>query len=305
MFRCFRFVRKIVGLPGSSLRGGTVVELDPDSGTKPELGSGAVEVALSGMSGDIGTFYMSSSATVHELKIAVCNKTGVIPRCQRLVLDGRILEAWETLAAGSSESSEVSVLLVQVDKEQNFALASKGATVVGSYGQSKPLLCHDEAFPASEFGDLFEHTEETTAGVPSNMQLGSLFGRQLQRARGAWNGDCQQSTFLQNDGVLIIRLPENGVYLSKLGFTYSPWDRNYGRECRFCISEDGHNYAPVGSVRCQYVTERGDPGRYSVQTLFLELGDEFSAKRSRFVKWSFGREGSGRRLYFVYALGSP
>ncbi|CAK0911622.1 unnamed protein product [Prorocentrum cordatum] len=171
-------------------------------------------------------------------------------------------------------------------RRRNLALASQGAQLVGELGRcdvqaSKPLLRYDVAFP--EWPE--DLASDQVAGVPGQCEgvrdlpqalpvsFGSAaeFQEHLKSVDAAWEGDCRQSTFLPNPAEVVIRLPGEGSFVEKVGFTYSPWDRNYGRVCQVCLSADGEAWTNAGEVQIPYGSERGDPSRESTATLFVDV----------------------------------
>ncbi|CAK0911620.1 unnamed protein product [Prorocentrum cordatum] len=204
-------------------------------------------------------------------------------------------------------------------RRRNLALASQGAQLVGELGRcdvqaSKPLLRYDVAFP--EWPE--DLASDQVAGVPGQCEgvrdlpqalpvsFGSAaeFQEHLKSVDAAWEGDCRQSTFLPNPAEVVIRLPGEGSFVEKVGFTYSPWDRNYGRVCQVCLSADGEAWTNAGEVQIPYGSERGDPSRESTATLFVDVPAAMREEPCRFVRLDFdGRRGSGRRLFFVYVFG--
>merc|ERR1711974_49054 len=95
-----------------------------------------------------------------------------------------------------------------------------------------------------------------------------------------------------------------GARLTQVGFTYSPWDRNYGRSCIICAAENaGSKMVHLTTIdNIPYEAERGDPQRHNVRTLMGEVPVEHQSTHYQVISWQFPR-GEGRRLFFLYALG--
>ncbi|CAK0911621.1 unnamed protein product [Prorocentrum cordatum] len=149
-----------------------------------------------------------------------------------------------------------------------------------------------------------EGVRDLPQALPVSFGSAAEFQEHLKSVDAAWEGDCRQSTFLPNPAEVVIRLPGEGSFVEKVGFTYSPWDRNYGRVCQVCLSADGEAWTNAGEVQIPYGSERGDPSRESTATLFVDVPAAMREEPCRFVRLDFdGRRGSGRRLFFVYVFG--
>jgi len=261
-------------------------------------------VMVTAMGGDKSwTLSMPPGSCVADLVQAVSTAGGPPALSQRLLFGSQMLgrshELQDLAGDAADDTSPLQIALVQV-KELNVALASAGAQLLGGLGDQqgnmeKPLMQHDIAFPIEKWGEGLE-------GVPSGQQNGEVLERVLREA--GWDGDCQQSTFLHDDGQVQVKLAGDGAHLTRIGFTYSPWDRNRGRECVIEVSSDGESYMQVGTMHCPYVTERGDPSQHDVINESVEVPPELGADRQRFVRWSWAG-GAGRRVYFVHARGYP
>lgn len=282
--------------------------------------AGRVAVRVSTPGGrDLGEFTFPPGATVLDLKAAIARAGGPAVAKQRLISPGAELLDDPRAALASVGDGEPAMQMTLVEsRRRNLALASQGAQLAGELGRawdaSRPLLRYDAAFP--EWPE--DLASDQVAGVPGQchgvrelpqalpVSFGSAaeFQEHLKSVDAAWQGDCQQSTFLPNPAEVVIRLPGDGSFVEKVGFTYSPWDRNYGRACEAFLSADGESWARAGEVQIPWGSERGDPSRQSTATLFVDVPAAMQEEPCKFVKLDFsGSRGSGRRLFFVYAFG--
>lgn len=255
---------------------------------------------------EVGTFEMPVQATVAELKDMIASAGG--PQAvQQRILHGEQTLLEDSLALkdlrqeGGSEQDIMSFGVGRLHR-RNLALSSSGARLVGSEwaeGQNragKPLLRFDDAFPDLE-------------GDPSGSRLGEVvsgsdLAAHLRRRDEKWKGDCDVSTFLNNRGAVTIHVPGEDNHFEKVGFTYSPWDRNYGHLCEVLLSQSADGpWNPVGCIEVPAGDERGDPSRNSAKTLYLEIPPAFARRPFSHVSLAWGSDGDGRRLFFVYAFG--
>jgi len=260
----------------------------------------------------IGEFALASGATVLDLKSAIARAGGPDVAKQRLLCGTELLDSPRSpVAAGH--------LLLVESRRRNLALASQGARLGGELGRaggaSKPLLRYDHAFP--EWPDGFAIDE--AAGVPgmcgctpaaasaAPFCFGSAaeFQEHLAAVDAAWKGDLAQSTFLPDPAEVVIQLPGSGGFVEQVGFTYSPWDSNYGRRCQVYLSTDGETWLDAGGVEVPGTgSERGNPRRSQTATLFVDVPGALRAELCSLVRLDFGGpRGTGRRLFFAYAFG--
>lgn len=255
---------------------------------------------------EVGTFKLPVHAAVGDLKQYIADAGGPLIMQQRLMygtstLSDERVELKSLQASADSKDDGMAFSVVSV-RRRNLALASSGAQMVGHWGEeqnqaSKPLLRFDDAFP-------------DVLGDPSGTELGAVvsgtdLGAHLKQRDGRWAGDCDMSTFLPREGEVTIFVPGEDHHFEKIGFTYSPWDRNYGRTCSVQLSNavDGP-WHEVGDISVPSSgRDRGDPSRNSAMTLYCQVPPAHQAASYNYVKLSFGSSGHGRRLYFVYAFG--
>mmetsp|Transcript_29588 Transcript_29588/g.67035 ORF Transcript_29588/g.67035 Transcript_29588/m.67035 type:complete len:283 (-) Transcript_29588:60-908(-) len=259
---------------------------------------------------------LPATTTVRELKQLVHDEGGPAPRRQRL-----LTQSGEDLSNGSaalpeargldaSTSGELVLTMVNANPpDMNIALKSLGARVEGpnaECGDRKPLLQHDVVFPAEEFGDDLltldaAQSHDVFAGIPEGKRTGHELFNQMKSQNPAWNGDCAVSTFLSSDCVKVL-LPGDGAKIQAVGFTYSPWDRNYARQCA-CHAGTDDEVVTLGSVHIPYHTEQGNGAIETVNTLFVVVPPEHRNTVFKWIDLNFVR-GEGRRLYFVHVLGA-
>jgi len=283
-----------------------MAEFSNDPGAEadaPELDAAdLLGVVVTTFSGQQHLLDLPRSAFLADVRDVLAERLGW-PAASVRILHGseRIRDFATPLSAlcGDAEGLALSTLRVPL---QNLASSALGARVEGLGGcEEKPLLQHGTAFPAEEHGDGF-------LGVPEGQRLGSVLGEYLAGLGKGWDSDCSISTFLpdgwgEEAGCVVVRLPGEGACVAKAGFTYSPWDRNYGQECVVSLSNDGEVWDPAGSVATPYHGDRGDPSAEEVRTEFVEMPEEMARCFYRLVKFDWGRGGGGRRLYFLYAIG--
>eukprot|EP00929_Paragymnodinium_shiwhaense_P029794 TRINITY_DN17005_c0_g1_i1.p1 TRINITY_DN17005_c0_g1~~TRINITY_DN17005_c0_g1_i1.p1 ORF type:complete len:327 (-),score=40.91 TRINITY_DN17005_c0_g1_i1:12-992(-) len=297
-------------------------------------GSIAVQIEAVGVTGGtLASVVLDSLTCLRDLKAAIEEAGGPPSRRQELIINGDVqdnlartladfLQPLDTNAsevvdntAGNDSvadnnvdvtqhtnaSLEVTVIIVPAD--ENLALISMGASFDGHASlNSKPLLNHDVAFPELRQVPWWEE-DDVERAVPASKRQGTAFGRELGQRSQNWNSDCAQSVFLGHDmTVFTIRLG-GGAKLAKVGFTYSPWDRNYGRVCN--VHAVRRSDASVVLLRRINIpnshTDRGNPRHHKVQTLMCNTNhhsDIFDA-----VRFDFLGPSVGRRLYFVYCIG--
>lgn len=260
---------------------------------------GAITVVVSSLAGQTWDLEMAADDRAKDLHQALANAGGPPAMQQRLLCGHRLLGGQDRLGALGTSPQRVSLVLLKL---RNLALASSGSEVVGVLAgeEQKPLLRHDDAFPAETWG-------EDSHDVPEEKCVGSTFIRHLAAADAEWQNDWAQSTFLTTWGDITVKLGGDGGLLTKIGFTFSTWDHNFGRACDVQVSEDGDDFEQVAQifVKSASTRTRGDASQSSVETLFVEVPDEVATRRQRFVRLSFGSMGNGRRLYFLYVLGYP
>ncbi|CAK0911624.1 unnamed protein product [Prorocentrum cordatum] len=265
-------------------------------------------------------------ATVLDLKSAIARAGGPAVAKQRLISGAEILDDPRAPLATVVEG-EVAVHMTLVEsRRRNLALASQGAQLVGELGRMrdaarKPLLRYDVAFPGWPEGP----PSDQIAGVPGqgmrwtrgcvmppvlplSFDSASKFQQHLASIDAAWKGDREQSTFLPDPAEVVIQLAGDVSFVEQVGFTYSPYDRNYGRFCRAYLSSDGEVWTTAGEVQIPPVRELPG-GEQATATLFVDVPRGLQEEPCKFVKLGFADlradawGGVGRRLFFVYVFG--
>lgn len=258
-----------------------------------------VNALLSGQT--VGVFSLPRGTLVSALKDLIAARDGMpISHAQKLLVGSQSLTDRMQLHELSAATS-LELTLIRVE-QRNLALASQGATAAAGgddYGE-KPLIRHDEAFPYEEWGiqQMFCN-EDPDEAVPTQVRERGPLGRHLAASKpGSWDGDAKISTFLPNDGAVTVNLANTGGLVTRVGFSYSPWDRNNGTICEVWLSKPGSDFHPAGRVDIP----RHLGGPEVVRTLFMEL-PSFSAEPTQAVRFRFLPGGRGRRLFFLYVIG--
>jgi len=269
------------------------------------------ELLVTSLSGE--TLYRGSTAAnalLLDVMVAIADTGGPPPVCQQLIYELQALDSADQELAALCEGQQpqqqpegdaiLRLTLCRVERK-NVALRSTGAVAAGFPAMS-PLLRHDDAFPKMSAEEWLQSWEPMPGFITSGAELDHHLAAQNARD---WFGDSQQSSFLAGDSVLTISFPEGGARLERVGFTYSPWDRCYGTVCDVLLSADGESdFKRAGSLETHRVTDRGDPMQHNVKTAWLDVPPAMGYRRSKALRLDFGVQGHGRRLYFVYAIGS-
>eukprot|EP00929_Paragymnodinium_shiwhaense_P114298 TRINITY_DN82642_c0_g1_i1.p1 TRINITY_DN82642_c0_g1~~TRINITY_DN82642_c0_g1_i1.p1 ORF type:complete len:335 (+),score=34.31 TRINITY_DN82642_c0_g1_i1:75-1007(+) len=266
---------------------------------------------------------LDSLATVVDVKAAIETQTGMAARQQHLLIHGQPATdnkqtVAELMAQAGVSAANLAVTVVALPAEENWALISTGADLRGDEEWTareraerlqKPLLRHDLAFP--ELCEMaWWNAPAEHAAVPSSCRKGTAFSRHLQDVEGAgWSGDEKQSFIFAGDGwdsrtnELVVSFG-GGIKLSKAGFTYSPWDRNYGSACEIVVvraRDAAELEAGCIDIPTSWI-DRGDPSQHDVETLMCDLNKEVRDEICKELRFRFPLS-SGRRLYFLFAIG--
>eukprot|EP00929_Paragymnodinium_shiwhaense_P053409 TRINITY_DN26723_c0_g1_i1.p1 TRINITY_DN26723_c0_g1~~TRINITY_DN26723_c0_g1_i1.p1 ORF type:complete len:303 (-),score=47.66 TRINITY_DN26723_c0_g1_i1:15-923(-) len=263
---------------------------------------------------------LDSTASVASVKASIETHGGPPAKKQQVVIDGKpVFDSTQTLAdllpqlrandaATTNAALPITVLVVALPADENLALVSKGARLDADEEEDrrllKPLLQHDVAFPQL-CGKEWWDDEDPQAAVIDTTRRGDALGRHLASVGGAgWGGDVQQSFFMSNEEEVTLHFP-GGVKLRKVGFTYSPWDRNYGRSCElFVVRAHGNEevYAGTMDIDAAGIRDHGDPSRHDVRTIMFDFNELMQDEVCRAVRFKID-EGCGRRLFFLFAIG--
>jgi len=315
--------RRLDGLPNGGLRTGGVGDLHPiNEVQEPPPSQGRQQSHASTQSRRLYQVVVSDriskrvlqrhmlpgSSSVFDVSEAIERAGGPRTVAQCLRLGDRLLntrggqtQTLESLVSRPSEESHTQVHLTLEEAElKNVALDSAGAQAEGF--QDQPLLRHDLIF--KEYDWLRASKLEP---IPEVARNGKAFETRLRLAHEFSSRkdmrDAARCTFLPDDGVLTLNLPEPGVWVVKVGVTYTPWDKCHGQTCEISLSQDSGGYFKVaGEIATPETAKKGDPAKHNVATVFMDVPPQLACERQSCVRWQW-KNGGGRRLCFVYALG--
>mmetsp|Transcript_43322 Transcript_43322/g.125227 ORF Transcript_43322/g.125227 Transcript_43322/m.125227 type:complete len:489 (-) Transcript_43322:46-1512(-) len=264
---------------------------------------GEVHVIVRTLAGDEYMIDLPATALLADVRDKLAQLTGWQPLALRFSIGATVLRDFSEKVTAHSGADGVATFSVVRAARKNQASTALGATLEGQYaGQEwKPLLRHSDAFPSELGGDVF-------LGVPEAKSLGVALAEHLHTIDERWNGDVACSTFVSREGILddvviTVRLPGEGACLERVGFTYTPWDRNYGKRCSVLVSPDAKDWTEVGVIKTAWHRDRGDPSVEPVRTKLLDVPKDVAQRFQRFVRFQWDFSGDGRRLMFLYAVG--
>eukprot|EP00929_Paragymnodinium_shiwhaense_P058042 TRINITY_DN29077_c0_g1_i1.p1 TRINITY_DN29077_c0_g1~~TRINITY_DN29077_c0_g1_i1.p1 ORF type:complete len:358 (+),score=66.44 TRINITY_DN29077_c0_g1_i1:158-1231(+) len=268
---------------------------------------------------------LDSTATLADVKNVVLAQGGPPVGCQRFIIGGELHDdsdqtLGDIVVASTGERSTddvcdskaarrllITVVMVPPDKE-NVALISKGARMIAEAKPGwdlKPLLNHDVAFPQLQYVAWWDDCD-LQAAVPSEKRNALSFCRHLECASGGvWRSDTQQAYIVETPGQELRIHLGKAAKLSKVGFTYSLWDKNYGHGCSVLAQrqKDGA-IVRVGHVHIPWMMsmQTRSPQDSFVRTALCDIPPAFQEDFYTELRFVF-HEGQGRRLYFVFAIG--